>query len=127
MPWHLSKSDPRKVYDQNHDTVCVCMSAEQAATIVRAVNALPVGDRDTFIRLREPAVSDATGDPTPLETFHQDDCCTSRLIRAHRIGVEQWVCPNCGTDWKPRMIEGVRHWEPHPAFFSLKAARSFGR
>lgn len=38
MPWHLSKSDPRKVYDSHHDVVCVCMTALQAAGIVLAVN-----------------------------------------------------------------------------------------
>ena len=38
MPWHSSKSDPRKVYDQNHDVVCVCMNPAQATQIVSAVN-----------------------------------------------------------------------------------------
>lgn len=38
MPWHLSKSDPRKVYDQTHGVVGVMQTAEQAALIVEAVN-----------------------------------------------------------------------------------------
>ena len=37
MPWHLSKSDPRKVYDSRHEMVCVCQTAEQARIIVDAV------------------------------------------------------------------------------------------
>ena len=52
MPWHLSKSDPRKVYDSQHQTVCVCQTAEQAALIVRAVQAF--GPQTETIRLREP-------------------------------------------------------------------------
>jgi hypothetical protein len=38
MPWHVSKSDPRKLYDGRHETVCVCQNAEQAALIVESVN-----------------------------------------------------------------------------------------
>ena len=38
MPWHLSKSDPRKIYDETHDMVCVCRTNEQAAMVVAAVN-----------------------------------------------------------------------------------------
>ena len=41
MPWRLSKSDPRKVYNSRHETVCVCQNSDQADLIVRAVNALP--------------------------------------------------------------------------------------
>lgn len=37
MPWHLSKSDPRKVYDERHEPICVCQTPEQAARIVAAV------------------------------------------------------------------------------------------
>ena len=38
MPWHLSKSDPRKIYDETHDMVCVCRTNDQAAMVVEAVN-----------------------------------------------------------------------------------------
>ena len=38
MPWHLSKSDPRKIYDETHEMVCVCRTNEQAAMVVEAVN-----------------------------------------------------------------------------------------
>ena len=41
MPWHLSKSDPRKVYDSYHNMVCVCQNENQSALIVKAVNDLP--------------------------------------------------------------------------------------
>ena len=38
MGWHLSKSDPRKVYNERHETVCVCQNSEQSKLIVEAVN-----------------------------------------------------------------------------------------
>ena len=38
MSWHLSKSDPRKVYDSYHNMVCVCQNAEQARLIVVSGN-----------------------------------------------------------------------------------------
>lgn len=38
MPWHLSVSDPRKVYDSWHEVVCVCQDRAQAALIVDSVN-----------------------------------------------------------------------------------------
>ena len=40
MPWHLSKSDPRKVYDERHTEICVCVTPEAAALIVTSVNRL---------------------------------------------------------------------------------------
>jgi hypothetical protein len=40
IPWHLSKSDPRKVYDERHTEICVCVTPESAALIVTAVNRL---------------------------------------------------------------------------------------
>ena len=54
MPWHLSKSDPRKIYDETHEMVCVCRTNEQAAMVVEAVN-----------RYRQP---DMIGFPSPLES-----------------------------------------------------------
>ena len=39
MPWHQSLSNPRKVYNERHEQVCVCETPEQAALIVEAVNA----------------------------------------------------------------------------------------
>jgi hypothetical protein len=50
MPWHLSKYDPRKVYNERHETVCVCQNSEQSGLIVRAVNALPKPAVDTFVK-----------------------------------------------------------------------------
>ncbi len=52
--------------------------------------------------------------PGPLQTFHDDDCCTSRLMDAValRPGVTAWTCPKCGAEWIPRLVGPVRHWEP---------------
>lgn len=40
MGWHLSKSDPRKVYDERHTEICIACTGEAAALIVAAVNSL---------------------------------------------------------------------------------------
>ena len=40
MPWHLSKSDPRKVYDERHTEICIACTGEAAALIVAGVNSL---------------------------------------------------------------------------------------
>ncbi len=75
MPWHLSKSDPRKVYDSLHQPVCVCHKEEQAALIVKAVNGLPEGTLETFTKLHaHPSVlpSDAATIPRPsLESLKE--------------------------------------------------------
>lgn len=39
MGWHQSVSNPRKVYNERHEQVCVCETREQAALIVDAVRA----------------------------------------------------------------------------------------
>jgi hypothetical protein len=39
MPWHRSVSNPRKVYNERHEQVCICETPEQAALIVEAVRA----------------------------------------------------------------------------------------
>lgn len=115
MPWHISKSDPRKVYDERHEVVCVCQTAEQAARIVAAVT----GKAQEVIRLREPdiagqhvapqlkvsdyehafatgigAVTDLgdghTAAITPsatLDSFEPDTCCGSAISKAARSGV----------------------------------------
>ena len=40
MGWHLSKSDPRKVYDERHIEICIACTGEAAALIVAGVNSL---------------------------------------------------------------------------------------
>lgn len=133
--WHQSKSDPRKVYDAYHKTVCVCQTSDQAALIVRAVNALP-GAADTFIRLREPAPVEketgaeesqsgaASGQLGPLDTFEQDNCCGAHLAKAGRAGVlasvTAWSCPKCETEWVPTVNGPIRHWAPVAAVMIFK-------
>jgi hypothetical protein len=124
MPWHQSKSDPRKVYDSGHNVVCVCMHGDQAALIVKAVNSLP-GAESTFVKLREPAaIPDATGQAEPLDTFEQDNCCGTHLAKAGRSGVlaslTSWECPRCGTEWVAKISGPIRHWCPTAAIAIFK-------
>lgn len=130
MPWHLSKSDPRKVYDERHEVVCVCQTPEQAARIVAAVTG------KTTIVLREPATgerdepekfipADGTSRIAPLDTFEPDySCCGRRIAKAARTGtlaaVTSWECPDCGCEWRPQIAGTVRHWSPVPRVLILK-------
>ena len=112
MPWHLSKSDLRKVYDSFHQTVCVCHTAEQAAMIVDAMRARGESAGEA-IRLREPVIqTPAVNDY--LDSFEPDECCGKSLTKAANEGVlkslTRWSCPKCGADWEPRMVGPVRHW-----------------
>ena len=69
------------------------------------------------VQLREPS-------PTSiLETFAEDNCCSRRLQKASRAGLTQWNCPECGCDWEPAMVNGVKHWSPKPAFFVMPTGR----
>jgi hypothetical protein len=124
MHWHLSKSDPRKVYDSYHNTVCVCQTADQASLIVGAVNAS--GKQQDAIKLREPSfpaekeesakVSQSTGSAPALpDTWESDECCGKPLTRALRSGIlrtDDWLCPSCGAEWKAEQRGAVRHWTP---------------
>lgn len=51
-----------------------------------------------------------------LQTFAPDPCCSKPLSKAIRGGTldkaNSWTCPNCGCDWKPKLVGTVRHWEP---------------
>ena len=67
MPWHLSKSDPRKVYNSRHETVCVCQNSDQADLIVRAVNALPGSAIETFMKPVDHRIASPAKHPDVLE------------------------------------------------------------
>lgn len=140
MPWHLSKSDPRKVYDERHEPVCVCQTAEQAARIVAAVT----GVSQTVVRLKEPAIEPkmvggmekfAEGDEVYpgqfitvgervceqsisfTDSFEPDQgCCRVAIMAAARKGALKsaaaWECPRCGCEWTPRTAGLFRHWSP---------------
>jgi hypothetical protein len=114
MPWHLSKSDPRKVYDERHEVVCICATAEQAAGIVGAVNG-----PNPQLWLREPVEARA------MDSFETDyGCCGSHITKASRDGVlksvTSWECPKCGCEWTPTQNGAIRHWSPKPAVIILK-------
>ncbi len=139
MPWHLSKSDPRKVYDERHITVCVCDTAERAAFIIDAANEKREWERaGESIRLREPQstimrdvkinipMPDGVAIPAELlRTFEPDKCC-GRLIANDAVNgrlLKAWTCPKCGMEWKPRAVAGVEHWSPAPAVMVFSPAR----
>lgn len=60
----------------------------------------------------------------PLETFHHDDCCSRRLQKADRTGLDRWECPKCGCEWVKVTHGPVHHWEPEVVSFVLPV---FGR
>lgn len=129
MPWHLSKSDPRKVYDERHEPVCVCQTPEQAARIVAAVT----GKSQEVVQLREPMAGDRNegremfipaselkGSISLTDSFEPDGgCCTAKIMKASRDGVlkslTSWECPSCGCEWTPKSAGMFRHWSPKPA------------
>lgn len=51
-----------------------------------------------------------------LQSFDEDDCCAQRIRRAMKSGkldaCDSWVCPACGTEWKPEQHGPVKHWKP---------------
>lgn len=55
-----------------------------------------------------------------LNTHAADTCCSKPLIKALHAneldGKDSWDCPKCGTCWKARMVESVKHWEPTCVF-----------
>ena len=132
MPWHLSKSDPRKVYDERHEMVCVCQTAEQAALIVDAIRA-----RQGSLRLQEQeepekktvTLGETGGFATPpvTDTFEPDECCGTLLSRALRKGIPEsldaWMCGKCGMEWKPTLYGSLRHWTPRPLIAVLGGGR----
>ena len=65
MPWHQSLSNPRKVYDDRHEQVCVCETPEQAELIVAAVRALDPAQR---------AAGLVVGRSTKQEVCSTEDC-----------------------------------------------------
>lgn len=121
MPWHLSLSDPRKVYDERHGDVAVCQTAQQAAIIVEAVNRMrDSGGAPRTIRLQEPEPAPSPG---TLEIFHDDDCCKKHLMRAQRASLTEWECPKCGCEWRWEMRGEVKYWYPVAAIAIFPARR----
>jgi hypothetical protein len=107
MPWHLSKSDPRKVYDERHQVVCVCQTAEQAERIVNAVAGQPSQPQQTKLREPEP--------PKPVHTHQAEGCCAKALGKASLSGVldnlQPFECPKCSTTYWPKVQGPVTVWE----------------
>lgn len=140
MPWHLSRSDPRKVYDERHETVCVTQAAEQAMYIVDAVNFARergLAPRGNAIKLREPGsrgeqetsadiVRGATGDSSEslVHTSLAEGCCAKHIAKASLSGtlnnLQPWECPKCGTTYWPRREGPVVNWEARAAAMVFK-------
>ena len=111
MPWHLSKSDLRKVYDDRHGDVAVCQTPEQAALIVEAVNLYHTTHHPS-IRLREPQ---PVGLPERTHAHLAEGCCARAISKALLAGglnsASVFACPKCGTEYRPRQEGPVTHWE----------------
>ena len=137
MSWHLSKSDPRKVYDGCHQSVCVCQTQDQAALIVKAVNGL--GPQTDSIKLREPfnplmppspfhsgPATDSKVIPPALThvTVAAEGCCGKHIVKASMSGaldrMQPWECPKCGTTYWPRREGPVINWEARAAVMVFK-------
>jgi hypothetical protein len=131
VPWHLSKSNPCKIYDERHEVAALATSPEHAARIVAAVT----GKSQEVVRLKEPAKTFdfADGGPVPegktylvgehvcetvmaLNSFEDDECCAPRIAKAGREGrlkaATAWTCPKCGCDWTVAERGAIRHWSP---------------
>jgi hypothetical protein len=140
MPWHLSKSDPRKVYDSYHNTVGVMQTADQASLVVTAVNAFGPSD-DMAIKLREPVaragkesaeVTQSGGgsehakkaEPPPTHASTADGCCGVTIGRAMQSGaldgMTSFTCPKCGTLYEPKRQGPLINWEARAAVMVFK-------
>jgi hypothetical protein len=112
MPWHRSKSNPRKVYNSRHEEVCICETEEQAVRLVAEAN----GEARP---LPPPAPMANEGVPKPTDIVNEDECCSPRLTKALRNGMsaESWVCPSCGCTWTVAADEArrMRRWSPEVA------------
>ena len=124
MPWHLSTSDPRKLYDERHEVVCVCTTAEQARFILEAVLA---GGKASELRLREPT-TETPKVAVRTHSFEPDECCGRHIARAIQrgtIALDFWSCPACHCEWRPETSANgaVVHWRPYPALMTLSQAK----
>ena len=116
MPWHLSKSDPRKVYDERHQQVGVMQTEDYARIIVEGVNAFL--SRGGQITLREPlaGASQCTvgQTPNPIHVSQADGCCTRPFAKASQSGqldsLKPWECPKCGTMYTASQQGPVVNW-----------------
>jgi hypothetical protein len=125
MGWHLSRSDPRKVYDSYHQTVAVCQTHQQAALIVQAVNGLPQGTIETFVKLREPERAPDPGAKALTHvTAQAEGCCAKAIGKASLSGaldsLQPWECPKCGTTYWPRQEGPVVSWEARACVMVFK-------
>lgn len=50
------------------------------------------------------------------DVYTPDECCGKHIAKALLAGklanTDTFVCPKCGCEWKARMVEDVRSWEP---------------
>jgi hypothetical protein len=113
MPWHQSKANPLKVYDERHQQACLCESAELAALIVAAVNGYNGPRKESAARASES--KSAVEQAALTYTVQEDNCCGPRLRRALRSEHkphESWTCPGCGCEWTPEPRGEIVLWSP---------------
>lgn len=119
MPWHTSKSDPRKVYDETHTVVGVMQNAAQAAMIIEAVNALGPERYNASRKECANLTRSLPARETITHTHQEDECCGKHIVKAIRSDAVSvaavWGCPKCGQEWRARKIgETMFHWVPQP-------------
>lgn len=119
MPWHQSQSVPTKVYDSRHEAVCICASPDQAALIVKAVNALGPDAQGSFVKLRETppggeVTSGHSGEQPLVHVTQAEGCCAKHIGKASLSGVlnnlQPWECPKCGTTYWPKRAGPTVNW-----------------
>jgi hypothetical protein len=114
MPWHISRSNPLKVYDSYHAEACIAATPELAAFIVRAANAGIAANLTVPLRLQEPARPEPV--KHEMDLVDEDSCCGPKLVQALNRGVngDTWFCPTCSCEWRAHMIpeQSVRRWSP---------------
>lgn len=76
--------------------------------------ASPEGDKSVTTIVPLPDLREPEPRPT-LNTFEPDDCCGPRLSKVSDLNaINTWTCSKCGEEWRPDLIDGIRHWSAMP-------------
>ena len=70
--------------------------------------------RVTAAPAKPPAKPPAAAVAQGMDIVQPDDCCSQRLLRALRVGLDapDWECPKCGTVWVKTVEGEARTWRP---------------
>ena len=51
-----------------------------------------------------------------LNAYEEDECCGNALgdalLSGSLDGADSWTHEECGQEWKPEVINGLRYWRP---------------